>query len=788
MTGISGKLRALLMAAPSLLPGLALAQTAPQAPESANSGQDLQPGEIVVTAQKRSERLLDVPLSITAATGEQLAKAGVSTPADLEKVVPGFTYQPSSYGTPVFTIRGIGFYDIAVGVAPAVSVYVDQVPLPYLAMTEGASLDLDRVEVLKGPQGTLFGQNSTGGAVNYIAAKPSSSLTYGADVSYGRFNAFDLQGFVGGPLSDKVSARVALRTEQHGDWQKSVSRDDTLGHRNFTTGRAIVDWEATDKLRFEINANGWVDKSDTIAAQYVSYSPVTAAALGGFRENEAAILADKAPGADNRAADWDPNLSLRRDDHFYQLSLRGDLEVTDAITLTSISAYSHLKQHAPNDTDGVDEPNFRLTVDANIDSYYQELRLSGASAGGRIKWMVGGNYGYDTTNDDQIGFNTGSNTGLRAPDGTVLLRFYNFINSNHQKIENKAAFASLDYALTDTLTAQGSIRYNTEHRRSAGCIRDTGTGEIAGLVSFLSNASRGFTPPFVTIPAGGCAILDDQFLPIPVLNQELDEDNVSWRGSLNWKPNADSLIYANLTKGYKAGSFPTIPGGFSFQWRPVPQEAVLAYEVGFKTRIPEARVQLSGAVFYYDYKDKQLAGYLDFFPFGNLPTILTIPKSSVRGAELALDWKPFANLTLNFGGAYIDSRVDRSLIFNNPLAQTIDVKGEQFPNTPKWQLVANAEYKFRLSGDLTGFVGSNARYRSKSSAAFGDVPAFTLPSYALVDLRAGVESKGGKWRAEVWGRNVFNKFYLINVSKVVDTTARTAGMPATYGMSVSYRY
>src|SRR5213079_580951 len=121
-------------------------------------------------------RLGDVPLSITAATADQLAKAGVNNPADLEKVVPGFTYQPSSFGTPVFTIRGIGFFDTAVAVAPAVTVYVDQVPLPYLAMTQGASLDLERVEVLKGPQGTLFGQNSTGGAINYIAAKPGRTL------------------------------------------------------------------------------------------------------------------------------------------------------------------------------------------------------------------------------------------------------------------------------------------------------------------------------------------------------------------------------------------------------------------------------------------------------------------------------------------------------------------------------------------------------------------------------------------------------------------------------------
>jgi outer membrane receptor protein involved in Fe transport len=137
--------------------------------------------EVVVTAQKRSERLQDVPISITAVTGEQLVDAGVTDTSQLTKVVPGFAYQQSSYGTPIYSIRGIGFYDTSVGISPAVSVYLDQAPLPFSVMARGATLDLERVEVLKGPQGTLFGQNSTGGAINYIAAKPTAIPEAGVD-------------------------------------------------------------------------------------------------------------------------------------------------------------------------------------------------------------------------------------------------------------------------------------------------------------------------------------------------------------------------------------------------------------------------------------------------------------------------------------------------------------------------------------------------------------------------------------------------------------------------------
>ena len=177
------------------------AQTATQGASPSASAQTTDVAEVVVTAQKRSERVQDVPVSITAASGQQLRKMGVTSAADLERVVPGFTYALSQYGNPIFTIRGVGFYEEAVSAQPDVTVYVDQIPLPYSHMTEGAPLDVDRVEVLKGPQGTLFGQNATGGVINYIAAKPTNDFHYGVDGTYGSFNEADLGGYVSGPLS-----------------------------------------------------------------------------------------------------------------------------------------------------------------------------------------------------------------------------------------------------------------------------------------------------------------------------------------------------------------------------------------------------------------------------------------------------------------------------------------------------------------------------------------------------------------------------------------------------------
>jgi len=193
-----------------------------EAQSRGNTSEEVTPGqleEVIVTAQKRSERIQDVPMSITAVSRDELSKEGVFGPADLEKVAPGFTYRQSQNGTPVYAIRGIGFYSEQAAVAPTVTVYQDQTPLPYARMAEGVGMDVERVEVLKGPQGTLFGQNSTAGAVNYIAAKPTNTMEAGVDATYGRFNEFDIDGFVSGPIGKGVKARLSFRQELRDGWQ-----------------------------------------------------------------------------------------------------------------------------------------------------------------------------------------------------------------------------------------------------------------------------------------------------------------------------------------------------------------------------------------------------------------------------------------------------------------------------------------------------------------------------------------------------------------------------------------
>ncbi|MGE4323847.1 MAG: TonB-dependent receptor, partial [Sphingobium sp.] len=229
--------------------------------------------EIIVTAQKRQQSLSDVPMSITAVSGDNLVQRGVTDVQGLAKLTPGLSVAESGNSVPVYSLRGIGFFDTSVGARPTVSVYVDEVGMPFSIMTQGASFDLERVEVLKGPQGTLFGQNATGGAINYIAAKPKDTLEAGLNGSFGRFNDLDVTAFVTGPITDTLKARVAVRGNISDGWQRSYTRDATLGDKKFLQGRVILDWEPTDTVRFSFNANGFLDKSDTQAPQLLQVLP-----------------------------------------------------------------------------------------------------------------------------------------------------------------------------------------------------------------------------------------------------------------------------------------------------------------------------------------------------------------------------------------------------------------------------------------------------------------------------------------------------------------------------------
>lgn len=720
-------------------------------------------GEIVVTATKRAESANDVPMSIAAASGDDLAAAGVRSADDLGKIVPGFTFTQSAYSTPVYSLRGVGFYNYDIASTPTVTVYQDEAPLPFSAMSRGASFDLERVEVLKGPQGLLFGSNSTGGAVNYIAARPTARFKAGLDAGYGRFNAYELGGFVSSPLGDSAGVRLAARHEGSGDWQRSTTRNDKLGGRNFTQARLQFDLAPSERLAAKFGLNYFRDKSDVQAAQLIQVSPLIPPAADPQ-------LFTFPLANDTRQADWTPSLRPTRDDRQWQGSARFDYEIGDAVTLTSLTSYADYKQN-----DRVDPDATRLAIADTIDrgkikALFQEVRLSGEFGEGS-RWIVGANYENNKVRETQTLTST-SGSGFRAfnlffgapiPDAIDI--------SSTQKFRNLAAFANVDFALSDRFKAHAGVRYTDSRDRFSGCTGNSANGALALILGIPGN------PQCTQFNATG---------PGSPTNNTLKEDNVSWRAGIDFTPNKDTLLYANVSRGFKIGAFPLIPAVFAFQYDPATQEKLTAYEAGFKLS-PTRGVQLNGAAFYYDYIDKQVLGSDNVPPFGTLNRLVNIPKSKVAGAELQLIVRPVAGLTLNAGLTYVHTRIGD---FTNidPFGATRNFKGESFPNTPKWQGSLAADYEFPVSGSLNGFVGTNVTLRSKTNGGLGENAILRIDGYTLVDLRAGVASADDRWRLSVWGRNVFDKYYWTNAYRIADVSARFAGKPATYGATLAFRY
>jgi outer membrane receptor protein involved in Fe transport len=765
---------------------------------------------IIVTANKRAQNINDVGLSITAETGETLLTRGINSPTDLGKIVPGLTVQPSPFNTPVYTLRGVGFYETSLSAAPTVAVYTDEVALPFSATTRGVAFDIERVEVLKGPQGTLFGQNTTGGAINYIANKPTDVFAAGLDLSYGRFNTVDATAFISGPLGDSLKARLAVRGVHGDEWQYSYTRNDKLGRVRQLQGRFQLEFEPTDTIKLLFNANGWIDKGDTQAAQFVT-DDCAGSTAGTCGSPDAALFRAYPPAPNNaRAADWGYGIYStfapfnastdyskfdyrtrgqygrrpKRDDRFYQFSLRGDIDLSDHLTLTSVTAYSNYKTDSVQDFDGT----IYATVDTNTTGYIhdfsQELRLSGKYGG--INFIVGGNYDKANTFDRLFyNFSQGPSSNPLfsipgAPRGQLTF------NYSRQNVRTIAGFANIEAKLSDHVTLVGGARYTDSRRKFEGCTNDFGGG-----TAIWWNAIFG-----TSVQPGGCLTFDPSFKPYnPALFDNLNEHNLSWNAGLNYKTDNDMLLYARVSRGYKSGSFPTASVASYTGYTPVKQESVTAYEAGFKAPWANRLVEISAAGFYYDYSNKQLRGRKPDPVFGTLDGLVQIPKSHVWGFETQIDVRPFDGFRLSFGGTYIKTRITEFTGYD-AFGVLRNFKGQVFPYAPNLTAIGDAEYDFALGTDAKMYLGASVTYNSQTTTALANTNTafvqrdarFTLPEYALLDLRAGVRFHNDKFRIGAYVRNLTDHFYWTNVQDNLASISRFTGMPRTYGIQLSARY
>ena len=765
--------------------------------------------EIVVTANKREESINKVGLTIKALGGAQLERQHVVSLADLAAAVPGLSFTKTDSNAPVYTLRGIGFYDTTLGAYPSVSVYLDQAPLAFPVMTTLTLFDIERVEVLKGPQGTLFGDNATGGAINYIAAKPTQDPHEGISVDYSRFNTISTDAYVSGPIAKNLLGRLAVKVVDGDGWQKSESRGDSNGAPKSYAARFLLDWKPTDDLHIQTDLNAWRDETQPQQAQFVEFIP-------NFPVNPLNPAPTLTPNAvsNDRAADWSALTHPSANNRLIQAAIRADYDLTDAITLTSQTSYVDYRQRELVDGDGT--PFERIDLVQNngyAHSFSTELRAAN-NKDPVFRWTVGGNYQHDrTAQTGVLVFPDASSNHTLAFAG---LGFPGEEFTNQQTMDNYAAFAAGEYTISQ-FTMKAGVRFTEADRSSENCEQGDSHSNPNNIDLFFQNVLLPFVygHPGVNIANGSCLEIDPATGLPHEFNGTLNENNVSWRVGLDWKPTSTFLGYANVAKGYKAGSFPALSGSSDVAFTPVTQESVVTYEAGIKTQQFNHRVSIDLSTFYSDYHEKQVKSKLNDPVFGQLDALVNIPKSTIKGIELQAATRPLRGLTIGGDLTYLDAKLDNtgnniSLLGSvvpgsaasattvnyssfcgfgsNGYSQYCGRSGNPIPYTSSWNLGGNVNYTFPISGSTNGFIGGQATYRSWTTSSIGNEPVFRMPGYALFDVQGGMDFVGGKYRVMLWGKNIFNKFYVVNVARYSDGIQRFTGMPATYGVTLSAKF
>ena len=744
--------------------------------------------EVVVTAQKREQAVTDVSQSVSALTSDTLRTLGVSEIRDLDSFVPNLDIKLASVGTnPVITVRGVGLNNFNSNNNPTVGVYVDEVGLSSPAMLELFVMDLERVEILKGPQGTLYGRNSNGGAINIHSAKPTQVFEGYTDISVGSYESFRLEGAVSGGLTDQLAGRISVLYDRQGEsfynnfhTGTDAGDADTFGIRTqlsygnhnfdanlslfyFREDRALTLPQLTGTqeptLAFPTNAPGVFLTFDRCAAALTGFRNVNP----GQCTSTTLAVPDPDPDPFTNGLAGDLTDRYRNDSELYGGNLRFNYDIADAITLTSVTGYIS-QDRLFGEGDGT---TAFFEHDEEMKQFSQELRLSGDFANAST-WIVGAFYHNDEvdtfnpyTGDLFRGF-----TSLDPPlgvgfDATPLVFFYD------QKTTAYAAFASVDWVLADTWTLVAGVRYSSEEI------------EYAGGNSAIPTAFSGLATTADVIGAGRGA--QSFGVAVTSIDRKIDENSVSGRVALEYRPNDDWLFYGSAASGFKSGGF---LGDFTFsneELEPFDSESLMAYELGAKATVAGGLSQVNVSVFYYDYEDIQT---LLNAPFGI--RLGNVEQADVYGLDVEIVAQPVDGLNLSLGLGWLDTEISTDQLGSGGVI----LHGNELPNSPELSVAGLVRYEFPVSDALYTAFQFDFKYQAEKFTEATNNPLSGTDDYLVTNARISVLPSSGQWEAAVWVRNLFDKEYF-EESIWFDNPGNIFGFPGaprTLGVSLNYYF
>ena len=726
--------------------------------------------EIIVTAQRREQNAQDVGIAISAFSGEQLRQLGIVESTALAQQTPGLVYaSPIGEGqNPVFAIRGVGLNDFSEHNEAPVAVYVDDVYLSNLAGLSFQLYDLERVEVLKGPQGTLFGRNTTGGVIHFVTRKPSDGLEGFAEVTAGEFEQIRFEGALGGAFSDSVRGRLAALYNDHDGYMNILSP-------GFEDANAADSYGVRGQLEFgsgesfKLLLSGHYDQSDTISVAYhhASIQPAADGVTVIFvPPDQPNVGCPGAPGADcfgyrytgdRRSAEINeaPFLDLET----WGASATAEWQLAGGLTLSSITAYEDVDKLYGEDTDAGPVPGIYVKHPNDGQQFSQELRLSNDDE--QLRWTAGIYY-FDRS------IEAGSNIDVSG------IGLFNLLLQTDDDIESWAGFGQLEYALTDSVTLIGGLRYTSEERHFEQLSRD-----LTGVIPVFLGVSPTPVPGYVTFDFTDETVGD---------LTKTEDDSVTFRAEVDWRPVEDLLLYASISRGTKGAGFNSafdgtgVFSGSTVEQIPFDEETLTDYESGFKSTIFGGTTNLNASVFYYDYDDYQA------FTFDNITQVIRNLPASMYGAELDVTARPTESWYLKGGVAWLHSEVEDVAAVNLFTGEPV-VRDREMAMAPELQISALARYQWDMFGGRMS-VQASGQYQSEMFFDLDNNPVTKEDGYATLDLRVAYTDAAERFEVAVWGKNVTDEYYRSYAFPVVGLgfMDETVAAPSWFGATLSYRF
>jgi iron complex outermembrane receptor protein len=755
--------------------------------------------EVIVTAEKRSESLQSVPVSITALTSAQLGELKMDSPSALVQQIPNLQVDGIiGEGSPIFSLRGVSMFDYSLSQASPVASYIDEVYKGNVALFGVEMYDLERIEVLRGPQGTLYGKNTTGGAINFITNKPGFDEEGYVKVGAGDYNRKEAEGaFQTALVPDRVAVRVAATyTKVDGFIQNVLPGYPDMEGVNQYGFRVSVLFKATDSMDLTLRYSKSKQDPEDYAIIDGSIAPGGVAGTGYYRTING--TATGTPLTNYQVAE---NFTPPRRQDNQALALTANWALSPALALQSITSWDEGSQFNPEDTDGAPFNIFKSPYNGLTRQITEDIRLTSTTTSA-FSFIAGAYYQHqyvaDSTENQLFNFLDVNGDGVLNYQDCALASFGpgqgyavgSLINAgcryynSFDQIENSwAPYSDVAYQIAQPVKLHLGLRYNHDNSIQKNALNQLrGSDDVPiGSITPGSLAEDPTAPwtPVEALPGSP----NYNAIVNATTSQALADRALTGHAGIDYTPTKDSLFYFSYSRGYRSGAF-NAQFLFSYSdFTTVKPETLDSLEAGWKTTWFDGRFQADGAIFHYQYKNQQI---IDVRPTGQQP-LINLGRSRIDGGELELVTRPVRVLTLRAGLGILDSRVEEGALAGG----TIDIDGHQLPNAPHYSVTFSGDWDVVSWNSATVTLHGDSSYQSKQYFELVNENRIAQGGYGLLNARLTVH--GGttrQWEVAAWGTNLANRFYLTSAADLqsIGFDYRHIGVPRMYGAEVSLRF